>query len=422
MGLFQVSIQPRFFLILVLIIVTLGTGMATGFELFYRLLYILGLIVAVGFFWSWIDIRALNVQVARRTLQAQVRDSIEESFTAINHSISPKNLLEVQDTSNLPGYSSGVAVSIRSKGSTSWDTSFTVRKRGIYTIGPIRVSVSDPFSIFRRERFFGNSDQLTVLPKTHDIQEFAMPVSELSGDSAARKRTHAVAPHASSIRDYASGDSLSRVHWRSTARLGKLMSKVFDLGRASEAWIMVDLEKSVQSGELEESTDEYCVSIAASLSKRYLESGMPTGFIAYGSERYFLSAETGNAHLNRTMRQMALSDSEGMVPLHVAIAREEPLWGHQSSLLVITPSPSEDWIVALRELSRQGVTVTVVIVDGRSFGGDLNTLDTLKLLYEAGLPFYVVKKGDDISLALSHRNEDPSTQFHQNPERIEMKA
>ena len=186
---------------------------------------------------------------------------------------------------------------------------------------------------------------------------------------------------------------MSRVHWNTTARLNKLMSKVFDLGRASEVWVMPDLEAVVHAGELEESTDEYAVSIAASLAQRYLDAELPVGLIAHGAERYYLPAETGNAQLNRIMRYLAVSKADGETPLSIGVAREEPLWGHQSSLIVITPSPSEDWVIALRELARRGVKVVVVLVDGGSFGGSLNTLDAVEPLYDAGASVVRGQKG-----------------------------
>ena len=422
MGLFQVRLLLRFFLIFGLMLVTLVTGMATGFILFYRLLYTLAMTVVLGFFWTWLGTRSLAVKVDRRTLQARVGDPIEETFTAINESLLPKHNLEVEDISDLPGYSGGVAVSLKSNGSRTWSTGATARKRGLYTLGPVRVSVADPFSVFRRERLFGGTDTLTIFPQTHDLPGFEVPSSDLSGDSSTRRHTLAVTPHASSVREYASGDSLSRVHWNTTARLNKLMSKVFDLGRASEVWVMPDLEAVVHAGELEESTDEYAVSIAASLAQRYLDAELPVGLIAHGAERYYLPAETGNAQLNRIMRYLAVSKADGETPLSIGVAREEPLWGHQSSLIVITPSPSEDWVIALRELARRGVKVVVVLVDGGSFGGSLNTLDAVEPLYDAGLPSYVVKKGDDIAVALSRRNDAIGNSARRELEEAGLKA
>jgi len=377
------------------------TGAATGFGLFYRLFYILGLTLILGYLWNLISVQSLEVSVDRRSRRVRVGDNVEERLTIRNLSALPKPTLEVEDLTDLPGYSSGMAVSLPTKGFRSWRTQMPARRRGVYTLGPVRVSNTDAFGIFRRERFFCDTDQLIVYPRTHYIPEFAIPAADLSGDSSTRRRSHDLTPHASSVREYAFGDSISRVHWSSTAKLGKLMSKEFDLGQSSDVWILVDLHRDVQAGELEESTDEYAVSIGASLSRKYLEAGLPVGLIAQGDQRYFLPADTGTGQFERILEFLALSKSEGSVALESVLAEEEQLWGYHSSLIVITPSNRPDWVTALRELMRRRVRVAVVLIDGASFDGFFNTEDVVPHLYVAGIPPYLIRKGDDIPVALS---------------------
>jgi uncharacterized protein (DUF58 family) len=382
--------------------VTVFTGASTGFALFYRLLYVLGLTTILSFVWNWLSVQSLDVTIDRRTRRARVGDNIEERITVRNLSALPKATLEVEDLTDLPGYSAGMATSLASKGFRSWRTLTPARKRGVYTMGPVRVANTDPFGLFRRERLFGGTDTLTIYPRTFDVSGFTIPAAYLSGDSSARKRSHDLTPHASSVRDYAFGDSISRVHWNSTARLGKLMSKQFDLGLSSDVWLLVDLHRDVQAGELEESTDEYAVSIAASLARKYLEGQLPVGLIAYGEQRYFLPAEPGAGQFDRVMDFLAMSKAEGLAPLETVLPREESLWGYHSSLIVITPSQRYDWVLALRELVKRRVRVAVVLVDGASFGGFFKTTEVVPELYKAGIPPYVVKKGDNLPVALSH--------------------
>ena len=404
---FRVHLSLRFYLIAALSLATLGTGMATGFGLFYRLLYILVLTLLLTYVWTWLNLRALHVSVRRRTRQVEVGDTIEEEISARNGSRLPKYALEVEDLTDLPGYSGGMALSLRGDGlgsegrGATWRMQLPARKRGVYSMGPIRVTHSDPFGLFRRDRRFGGTDSVIIYPHTYTLSGFDIPAAQLWGDSSTRKRTHTVTPHASSVREYAPGDSLSRVHWNSTAKMNKLMSKEFDLGRAAEVWVLIDLHRDVQAGELEDSTDEYAVSIGASLANRYLHAQLPVGLIAYGDERYFLPAETGAGHMDRMLQYLAASKADGVTPLEEVLPREEVLWGHQSSLVVITSSPRVDWVIALRELAKRGVRVAVVLVDGKSFGAYFNTLETLEHLYLAGLPTYLVRKGDNIPAALS---------------------
>ena len=399
----RVRPQGRFYLVVLLAVVTLGTGMATGFGLFYRLLYVLGITVLASYAWNWLSLRGLNTVAGDRTRQAQVGESIDEAITVTNSSVLPKYALEIQDQTDLPGYTGGIVTGLFGGKIGTWQVKMPARKRGRYILGPLKVSNIDPFGLFRRERQFGGAEPVLVFPRTHDLSEFRVPPSELSGDSSVRRRAHNVTPQVSTIRDYAPGDSLSRVHWNSSARLGKLMSKEFDLGRAAEVWVAVDLDRNVQAGEMEESTDEYAVSIAASLAKRHVDAGLPVGLLSEGDNRYFLPAEVGAGQFQRIMQLLALSRAEGTTPLEVMIANEEPLWTHLSTVIVVTSSPRPAWVSALRELTRKGVRVVVVLVDAASFGSPIATLDVLGDVVEAGMPVYIVGKGDDIPSALARR-------------------
>ena len=394
-------VQIRLYLVVGLIVIALFTGMATGFGLFYRLIYILALTAVLAFAWNWLSIRGLNVQVERRTRRARVGDDIEERITIRNESSWPKSSLEVQDITDMPGYTTGRVLSLPTRGFRSWRTLAPARKRGAYKLGPVRVSNTDAFGLFRRDRDFGDQDDLIVYPRTYHLPDFEMPPGYLTGESTARRRSHDLTPHAATVREYAFGDSLSRIHWPSTARIGRLMSKEFELGMASDVWVLVDLHREVQAGDLEESTDEYAVSIGASLAQKYIQAQLPVGLLAYGDERYLLAADTGAGQYERIMEHLAMSKSEGTQSLADVLSREEQLWGTHSSLLIVTSSHREDWAVAVRELARRRVRIAVVLIDGQSFGGLFDSLSVVPALYDAGIAPFVVRMGDDIPVALS---------------------
>ena len=70
-----------------------------------------------------------------------------------------------------------------------------------------------------------------------------MPAANLPGEGRFRRRTHYVTPNASGVRPYEFGDSFNRIHWKSTARTGELMVKIFELDPASDIWLILDLER-----------------------------------------------------------------------------------------------------------------------------------------------------------------------------------
>jgi uncharacterized protein (DUF58 family) len=391
----------RSYLIGFLLAASLVTGMATGLGLFYRLVYILALVIILGYAWNWLSLRSMVVSVDRRTRRVTVGDPVHEHLTVHNASAFPRPVIEVEDLSELPGFTTGNAMSMLPNASVEWTPTGTARRRGVYTMGPVVARNTDPFGLFRRELTFPDTDTVVVYPRAYDLPGFRVPSANLSGDSSLKRRTHDLTPHASSVRDYAPGDALSRVHWNSTARQGKLMSKEFDEGHSSDVWIAVDLHRDVQAGQMEDSTDEYAVSVAASLAKRFLSEGMPVGMIVYGTEKVLLDADTGPGQMDRILESLARSEAEGLVPIGDALPEDEAQWSHHTTLVVVTSSPRPEWVGALEQLARRRVKVASVLVDGHSFGGFSDSLQSLPNLESAGIPTYVVSSGDDIPTALS---------------------
>ena len=401
----RLAVRPsiRFLLVAILLVIAVFTGMATGFDLFYRLTYVLVVTLIISYVWVQLMHRSLRVEVTGRPRLARVGDEILETVTMHNNAALPKYAIEVSDLADIPGHEGGVGVSIGSMDYASWTMHIRTRTRGMYHLGPIRVVARDLFNLFSKSSEFGERDDITVLPRVLELPGFEVPTAQLHGDSSTRQRSQSVTPHASSVRDYAPGDALSRVHWNSTARMGKLMSKEFDLGRASEIWVLVDLERTVQAGELEESTDEYAVTIAASLVKRHISAELPVGLVAFGDERYFLPAETGLGQSDRIMQYLALAKAMGDTPLNEALADYEPLWGHNATLIVITPSPRADWVIGLTELMRRGVRITVIQLDLESFGGIGDVAESQEEMLSRGIPHFYIRQGDNIVEQLSTR-------------------
>ena len=107
--------------------------------------------------------------------------------------------------------------------------------------------------------------------------------------------------------------------------------------------------------------------------------------------------------MNRMMEYLAMSKHEGDTPLETILAREELLWDNRSALVVITPSPRQEWAMALGELAGRGVRLGVVLMNAASFGGAYETSANLDQLSRLGIHTYEISKGDDISAALNRR-------------------
>ena len=108
-------------------------------------------------------------------------------------------------------------------GSRSYTYQLGSDTRGRYTVGPLRVRVADSFGLVSITRAFTSTSTLTVTPRIIPLERPAVGGSWLGDSEEGRRSIAASGEDDVAPRDYRTGDSLRRVHWRSTARRGELM-------------------------------------------------------------------------------------------------------------------------------------------------------------------------------------------------------
>ncbi len=379
--------------------VVVATG--TGFWLLYRIAYLIAMGIPFAIALAWLNTRALDVTIERRTLRGQVGQEAEELIEVANRSLLPKLWVELEDPSDLPGHSSRRAVVIPGRGLRSWVVQTQLQRRGLYDWGPLRVRGGDPFGIYYTERSYGVRQQILVYPRVVDLPRFQTPPASLPGEGRFRRRTHYITPNASGIRDWVPGDPLSRIHWRSTAHTGELMVKTFELDPTSDIWVIADLEGSIQAGEGDESTEEYIVTVAASVAQRYIASNRSVGLIAFGEEYVVVEAERGQQQLMRILESLAVAKASGEAPLGNLLLEEQRRFGRHTTLVLVTASTDSSWLSPVQALVQRGVRAAVVLIDPSTFGGEGSPLVLYGELTASDILTYVVAQGDDLSFALS---------------------
>jgi uncharacterized protein (DUF58 family) len=264
----------------------------------------------------------------------------------------------------------------------------------------VRITTGDPFGLFRFSRSYGDRTSITVLPQPQELPYFWAPAAQLPGEGVVRRRTHYVTPNAASIREYHPGDSYNRIHWRSTARLGRLMVKTFEMDPTSHIWIVLDLHGAVQAGAEEESTEEYGVRIAASLAYRFLNANRMLGLMMYGKETVILDPARGGQQYTRILEALALADARGTTKLAEVLQEEGRRFGRHTTLIVITPSPDDEWVASLHQLLRQGTRTAAILLEPESFGAPAGTSMPVNELLAGNILTYQVPCQSDIGLML----------------------
>ncbi|NJD64762.1 MAG: DUF58 domain-containing protein [Chloroflexi bacterium] len=388
-------------LVLLILLTCVFVAFGTGFWLLFRLVYIIAMAVPAAWLLVWWNTRDIDAEVDRKTARAQVGQEAQEIIEVRNKSFLPKVWLEVEDPSDLPGHRSKRVVIIPPRRSRNWVVNTPLRRRGLFDWGPLRLTATDPFGLFRRVREVGGQQQILVYPAVVDLPHFQAPPANLPGEGRFRKRTHYITPNASGIREYAPGDAFNRIHWRSTARTGELMVKTFELDPASDIWVILDLERRVNAGREEESTEEYGVRIAASVAHHYIVNNRPVGLMTFGRDLRVLEPERGQQQLTRILETLAMAYAVGDAPLGNLLMEEQRRFGRHTTLVVITSATDDHWLTAIQSLTQRGVRAAVVLLDPSTFASDRSPLLLYGQLTASDIMTYVVRKGDDLGLALS---------------------
>jgi uncharacterized protein (DUF58 family) len=356
-------------LVLAAFIALASLAAISGYWVFYRGAYVLGFLIPVCFIWARVHTRGLEVTVERASDRLQVGQEAEARVRLKSRSMWTKLWLEVEDETDMPGARPKTVVTLPAKGNRNWKVTMRCRRRGVYSAGPVRVTTGDPFGLFKHTRTYGDKSPLIVLPQPEELPYFWAPAAQLPGEGVVRRRTHYVTPNAASIREYYPGDSYNRIHWRTTARLGRLMVKTFEMDPTSNIWLLLDLHRDVQQGADDESTEEYGVRIAASLAYHFLNANRMLGLMMFGKETVVLDPARGGQQYTRILESLAVAEAKGGTPLARVLQEEGRRFGRHTTLIVVTPSTDAEWTLSLHQLLRQGTRASAVLLDPESFAG-----------------------------------------------------
>ena len=390
------------FLFIVLLI-----ALAGAFVHVWRFFIFALVILGLSYLWARLSARRIEGRVNVEADSCLVGEKFQALFVVENKGRLPVPVTDVVEISDVPGYRNRRTFSLPSRAARSWTTEVLCRERGRFTTGIIEVKVSDPLGLFPVRMTFGRAQPVVVYPKTVPLPHFQVVPRQEPGQSPRRWLASETGPAASRVREYASGDSLRHVAWPSTAHSGRLMVREFEPERSNYAfhsiWLVGDMNAAVNRGAAPEATDDYAVTIMASLAEKYLEEGKEVGLMAVGQEATLHLAREGEAHLDHLLRSLAVMRGDGHVPLETLLSSETDLFEPGSAVIVIMPSDRQDIVTALRRSINRGVLVTAVLLDAVSFGGETPATDMMRPLIAAGVNVYVVHKGADIPYALDSR-------------------
>jgi uncharacterized protein (DUF58 family) len=149
-------------------------------------------------------------------------------------------------------------------------------RRGVIRVGPVTSVRTDPLGLLKRELAWAEVNELFVHPMTVSIPSSSAGfIKDLEGNPSAEIVDSDISFHA--IREYQIGDQRRNIHWKSTAKTGKLMVRQFEETRRSRLAVVLSLDEAEFA-----TPDEFelAVSVAGSLGTRALRDSRDLAVVA----------------------------------------------------------------------------------------------------------------------------------------------
>jgi uncharacterized protein (DUF58 family) len=340
---------------------------STGEPFLFYLLYLAILVIGGSYIVVRLGLTDLEAGYAVSQLHGHVGDPLRVTYTLRNASRIPKLWLEIHNPTTLPGGLPGRAISLGGNQERSWLIRAPLTRRGHFRIDPLAIRTGDPFGFFEASASVGQGVSVVVYPRLEPVPAWKLPAANIEGSHAAPERTHQTTPLAMSVRPYAPGDSMNRIHWKSTARHGEIQVKEFDLEQTADAWIVLDLQRSVQTGRGDESTTEASIRAAAAIADKALVENRAVGMTVNARRPSHLPPDRGGRQHLKIMQLLAALEPDGESPLVESLVQNVGRLRRGMTAVIITASLDPAWVRVLATLRGRGVACVVVLLDALAY-------------------------------------------------------
>ncbi|TFG69211.1 MAG: DUF58 domain-containing protein [Thermomicrobiales bacterium] len=357
----------RKFELLVVAVVLVVAAFSTAQPFLFYLLYLSILVIGGSYVLVRLGLSDLEAGYAVSQLHGHVGDRMRVTYTLRNTSWMPKPWLEIHNPTTLPGGLPGRAITLRGRAERSWLIRAPLSRRGHFRVEPLHIRTGDPFGFFEASATVGQGISIVVYPRIEALPRWRLPTAALEGSHATPVRTLQTTPMATSVRPYAPGDAMNRIHWKTTARHGEIQVKEFDLEQTADAWIVLDLQRDIQTGRGDESTVEAAVRVAASVADRALQENRAVGLTVNVGRTAYLPPDRGGRQHLKIMQLLAAVEAEGNAPLIETLITTVGRLRRGMTAVIITASLDPSWVRPLASLRNRGVACVVVTIDAAAY-------------------------------------------------------
>ena len=187
------------------------------------------------------------------------------------------------------------------------------------------------------------------------------------------------------------------------------MVKEFDTDHSSYSmksiWIVLDMDHDSYVYTDAGSTEEYFITIATSLIKKYIDNDKEVGLLMAGGTTEIFPPKAGNQHLWSMVGALTLVKATGEIAIDQLLSNKIELFGDNPVVIIITPVANDKLVTTLRRIRRRGAVIVAILLNLDESAGAAKGVSSL---ISSGFQVYPVRREDELDKALDSRAYIPS--------------
>jgi uncharacterized protein (DUF58 family) len=269
--------------------------------------------------------------------------------------------------------------------------------RGRYVVEEARATIDDPFGLAQEEVELEAGGSLLVYPRLVALDRLFSESGLHAQDGRRLLLRRPAGFDLHSVRDYEQGESLRKVHWRSTARRGQLMVKELEDAPRDEIAVILDGEADAVAG----GSFDTQVRAAGSILRAHASHGRRAVLAVNSARQAKVHVSSLDGDWHAALAVLAEAEADGTRPVVELLARESGPASRAVETVVVTSRVSGALATKLVQRALAGQGVSVVWVDAPSFVGRPTKLEPeLLRLQAAGVAVAVLRSGDSLLTVL----------------------
>ena len=364
--------------ILPFLAVLLAVAFFTRVDFFFYLLYSLFGIYFLGRLWASRSVAAVTVERKHEPRMFFGQSAIVR-LEVHNRGRLPVLWLRLSDTvpfDLIGGPAFRQVLSLRPGERQHYEYRLLGRRRGYYSLGPLLSQGGDLLGTAAYERQAGADDSVIVYPRIVPLHDLGLPSQSPFGVLPSKQRLFEDPARIRGVRDYQPGDSLRRLDWKTSARMGRLQVRRYEPAIALETAIFLNLAAGEYPQAHRHTATELGIVASASLAVHLVEQRQAVALATNGRDPLgsappgpgttaALPLRKGREHLMHILDLLArvelAPEAEAAVPFLELLNRRSLALPWGSTVVAVTSQEVEGLLETLLVLRRRGLRILLVL-------------------------------------------------------------